>query len=102
METINVVTTNTTGGAKDVHPLGAIPVKPLEIAFKDPEKYQTALVGYEFVLQKWNDINASLKVYQIESMVCDSKLVVSNKVLHWHTGKSYKAIQLENGLIQIV
>lgn len=102
METINVIIIDTTGVAKDIHPFGVVPVKPIESAFKDTDKYFKALTTYNASLNQWCEIDASLKIYHIESMICDSKLVVSNNCLRWHTGKSYKAILLENGLIQII
>ena len=78
------------GLAKDTHPMGAKLVstngKPIS-----PE-----------LLNKWIDIEGTLKTYQIESIKCDSGIIVSNKVLHWHIGKNYKANIINDNLIQVI
>jgi len=102
MENINVVISHESGIAKDPHPLGPAPVKPVASDFKDAVKLKNAQIAFDTAMQNWLDADDKLNTYQNESMVCDSGIVVSNKVLHWHVGKKYKAIKLENQSIQII
>lgn len=102
MNPIDIVIIGTTGLAKDQHPMGPEPISPIEHSFKDASKFQEALEKYYATSKEWNTIAATLKTYQISSMVCDSGITVRNDVLHWHLGKKYKANILENGTLQVI
>lgn len=102
MEPFNVVIIDAGGTAKDPHPLGECPFKDKDNDFLDKKNIYPGL-SYEEAVAKWKEIDATLKTYLIESLRCDSGIIVSNKVLHWHVGKTYKALDnLEDDFIQIV
>lgn len=102
MEPFNVVICHADGLAKEPHPLGAMPVKPFSGDFKDAAKLKLAMDIFTTTLRMWNDVDEKLQVYSVKSMVCDSKIVVSNDVLHWHVGNKYKAVLLDGWNIQII
>lgn len=89
----DVVISNEIGVAKDPHPLGAYPTKPYRSDFKNNEQFMKAELLFLDVEKKWLEIELALKTYIITSMSTDAGEIISGKVLHWHVGKKYKAIQ---------
>lgn len=102
MESIEVVIIDRSGIAKDPHPMGPPPPKPIESNFKNRDEFVAAIEEYAEENFKWKEVDKTLNTYQIHSMVCDSGIVVGNHALWWHVNKKYKANVLKDNLIQII
>ncbi len=102
MEPINVVIIDPKGLAKDIHPKGAAPILPIETDFKEKEKFVAAMIAFLTATSDWRTIDSTLGIYPIGSMVTDAGETIQNKVLHWHVGKTYKAVKVEYPFIQII
>lgn len=96
---IPLVICDTKGIAKDPHPLGARPVKPSRNDFKNDEQFQKALTKYVDDDANWMKIDSTLNQYTISSIKCESAIMVSAKVLHFHIGTKIKAQVLPDGTV---
>jgi hypothetical protein len=99
MDLLNLAISDSKGIAKQIHPSGLCPEKPLKNDFKDETKFLNAMLAYETSLLKWQVIDATLLTYPISALKCASGIMVNAKVLHWHLGGKIKAQLLEDGSV---
>lgn len=103
---IPIVIVDEKGVAKDPHPMGARPVKPNKHDFKSDasgqQKFLDASEKYIVDHEKWVEIDSTLEIYGIESMVTDAGQTISGNVLRWVSGKRYKAIVFKDKTVQVV
>ena len=101
-ETIQVVLL---GGwaCKDPHTM-PLPVVPKESHFDKRDKYFEALVQYHVDMKAWVEIEATLKKYAIETLKCDSGMIVRAKALNFrpYRGQLRTAVIIGDNKVQIV
>lgn len=96
METFIVTLDKTNGVAKDPHPL-SYPQKPQPISKDYPEQ----LIDWQNKVSEWERIDANLKRYQIENLVCDSGIKIDAQHINFSVGENRNAVILENGNIEV-
>jgi len=95
MNTFLITLDTINGVAKDPHPL-PYPQKPQPTSKDYPEQ----LIQWQTKLKEWEDIDSTLKRYQIESIVCDSGIKINSKYISFYAGETRNAVLLENGNIE--
>ncbi len=102
MNTIQVVLL---GGwvCKDPHPK-ELPVQPKPAHFDERSKYFEALIKYHVLMKDYVEIDATLKKYSIETLKCESGMVVRAKVLNFrpYRGQTRSAVIVGENKVQIV
>ncbi len=57
--------------------------------------------NYKIEMEEYNKVENSLPSYEVDSMICDSGMIVSGSILAFSPGKKYNVRILEGNKVQI-